>query len=182
MIYAVIQDDRIISVKSGDPKRAGVTLYAELPPTHQVVPGTPRNWYTSEWSLRPLIDLVNEGLADPPDGMIYDPEINDWRTGLPEELYVEGRYDLGDREIFDGTNIRGMTQQELFDRGLLSPEEVNKFEKSELSIKLKELDRAATRSLRAILAGTATQADHDRLAEIEAAASELRAKLSALGG
>jgi hypothetical protein len=49
--------------------------------------------------------------------------------------------------------------------------------KQELMAQLDQLDLKAIRSMRAIQAGTSTQADIDKLAELEAQAAEIRAEL-----
>ena len=49
--------------------------------------------------------------------------------------------------------------------------------KKELMAQLDQLDLKAIRSMRAIQAGTSTQADIDKLAELEAQAAEIRAEL-----
>ena len=80
---------------------------------------------------------------------------------------------LGDIEPV--TNEHG----ELID--VKSPEPTTEQKIAELKQQLAELDLQAVRPLRAIAAGTATDEDKSRLAEIESKAEELRAEIANLG-
>jgi hypothetical protein len=51
-------------------------------------------------------------------------------------------------------------------------------ERQQKILRLKEIDTESLRPLRAILNGTDTQYDHDRLAELETEAQSIRATLS----
>lgn len=64
----------------------------------------------------------------------------------------------------------------------LSQVEIDQQRIDEIKQQLTELDAQAVRPLRAIAAGTATDADTDKLREIEAKAAGLRAELAALEG
>lgn len=64
----------------------------------------------------------------------------------------------------------------------LSQDETNQQRIDEIKRQLTELDDQAIRPLRAILAGTSTDADRDKLREIEAQAEVLRAELAEAGG
>lgn len=64
----------------------------------------------------------------------------------------------------------------------LSQEELNQQRIGEIKQQLNELDAQAVRPLRAIAAGTATDADTDKLRETEAQAEVLRAELAELEG
>lgn len=64
----------------------------------------------------------------------------------------------------------------------LSQEEINRQRIGEIKRQLAELDAQAIRPLRAVAAGTATDADTDNLREIETQAEILRAELAELGG
>lgn len=64
----------------------------------------------------------------------------------------------------------------------LPQEELNRQRADELKRQLAELDERAIRPLRAIMAGTSTDEDKDKLREIEAQAEKLRAELEKLGG
>ena len=80
---------------------------------------------------------------------------------------------LGDIEPV--TNEHG----ELID--VKSPEPTTEQKIAELKQQLAELDLQAVRPLRAIAAGTATDEDKSRLAEIEGQAEALRAEIANLG-
>lgn len=64
----------------------------------------------------------------------------------------------------------------------MSQAELNRQQIDGIKRQLTELDDRTTRPLRAILAGTATDADRDKLREIEEQAAVLRAELAGLGG
>lgn len=64
----------------------------------------------------------------------------------------------------------------------LSQDELNQQRADEIKYQLAELDNQAIRPLRAILAGTSTDEDTDKLREIEAQAAALRAELAELEG
>lgn len=64
----------------------------------------------------------------------------------------------------------------------LSQDEINQQRTEGIKCQLAELDNRTTRPLRAILAGTATDEDRDKLREIEEQAAVLRAELAGLGG
>jgi hypothetical protein len=53
--------------------------------------------------------------------------------------------------------------------------------RAEILARLAEIDAASVRPLRAIAQGEAVQADHDKLAALDAEAAALRAELAALG-
>lgn len=62
----------------------------------------------------------------------------------------------------------------------LSQDEINQQRTEGIKCQLAELDNRTTRPLRAILAGTATDEDRDKLREIEEQAAVLRAELAEL--
>lgn len=64
----------------------------------------------------------------------------------------------------------------------LSQDELKQQRTEGIKCQLAELDNRTTRPLRAILAGTATDEDRDKLREIEEQAAVLRAELAGLGG
>lgn len=64
----------------------------------------------------------------------------------------------------------------------LSQDEIKRQRAEEIRRQLAELDNQTTRPLRAILAGTSTDEDTDKLREIEAQAVILRDELAELGG
>lgn len=59
-----------------------------------------------------------------------------------------------------------------------SAEELERIRVAGIQAQLDALDRKAIRPLRAIAAGTATQADRDRLADLEAQADVIRTRLA----
>lgn len=61
-------------------------------------------------------------------------------------------------------------------------EELNQQRVEEIKQQLVELDSLAVRPLRAVIAGTATDEDRDKLRDLEAQAAILRAELEELGG
>lgn len=63
----------------------------------------------------------------------------------------------------------------------LSQDEINQQRAEEIKRQLAELDDRTTRPLRAILAGTATDDDRNKLREIEEQAKTLRDRLAELG-
>ena len=66
---------------------------------------------------------------------------------------------------------------------LITPEDKEREKKlmqcEKLKVRLREIDAETVRPLRAKVAGTHTQADADKLAELEAEAETLRAKINA---
>ena len=64
----------------------------------------------------------------------------------------------------------------------LSQDELNQQRVEEIKRQLEELDNQTNRPLRAILVGTSTDEDTDKLREIEAQAAILRAELAELEG
>lgn len=64
----------------------------------------------------------------------------------------------------------------------LSQDEINQQRTEDIKRQLAELDAQTTRPLRAILAGTSTDEDTEKLREIEAQAAMLRAELAELEG
>jgi hypothetical protein len=61
-----------------------------------------------------------------------------------------------------------------------TPEQLAAQRKAEILARLAEIDAASIRPLRAIAQGEAVQADHDKLAALDAEAAELRVELAGL--
>jgi hypothetical protein len=68
----------------------------------------------------------------------------------------------------------------LADPPLPTPEQLAAIRRAEILSRLTEIDAASVRPLRAIAQGEAVQADHTKLAALDAEASELRAELAGL--
>ncbi|MEX2444513.1 MAG: hypothetical protein WD492_12970 [Alkalispirochaeta sp.] len=180
MIYAEVDNEMVLNLRSGDPSRAGVTNYISLPSDNQVRPGTPITWYDDQWQQRPILELIEEGLVTPPEGMVWDDEAEEWRVATDKELVESGRLTVGEREILDGDSIRDMTPEELDERGLLTDEERRDWKKSVFMARLSEIDNETTRPLRAVAAGVDTEYDRQRLTDLENEAASIRAELAAL--
>jgi hypothetical protein len=63
-----------------------------------------------------------------------------------------------------------------------TPEQIAEQRRAEILARLNEIDAASIRPLRAIAEGTAVEADHAKLAELDAEAAELRTELAGLLG
>lgn len=181
MIYAQLEGEQIVAIRAGDPARTGAKQWVELPQQHQVRVGTTVAWYDDSWQQRAVSELVADRLIEPPQGMVWDERAADWRRASDAELVADGRRTLGERELLDGDTIRPMTEPELYEAGLLTPQERREYERQETLRQLENLDAAALRPLRAILAGKQTDRDVARLAEIETEAEQLRERLRNAG-
>lgn len=111
--------------------------------------------------------------------MIADPKTNKCFVGLgtDEEFYKSlGMTKMDVAQAWDGNWYRA---------GFV-PEKPASVEKEEtlanLKSQLETLDEKSNRSMRAILAGTATESDRTFLANLEAQATELRQQIHNLGG
>ena len=118
-----------------------------------------------------------------------------WQTDSehPDDNWLEGRSDLEQPKFVIPDNselaVKMQTVQnpkfitddngELTD--IVEDELTNVQQVQFLKRQLNELDLQAVRPLRAIAAGTATDEDKSRLAEIESKAEELRAEIAELG-
>lgn len=111
--------------------------------------------------------------------MIADPKTNKCFVGLgtDEEFYKSlGMTKMDVAQAWDGNWYRD---------GFV-PEKPSSVEKEEtlanLKSQLEALDEKSNRSMRAILAGTATDADRIYLANLETQAKDLRRQIKELGG
>ena len=75
---------------------------------------------------------------------------------------------------------REITEEEAAELQKPTPEELAEQRKTEIRARLDALDLQSMRSVRALLKGTATDADTEKLAELEAEAAGLRAELTGL--
>ena len=98
-------------------------------------------------------------------------------TGTNEDFYKSiGMEKMDVEEAWDGTWYKSGFAP-------TKPASVEKEEKiQELKAQLTVIDEKSNRSMRAILAGTATEADRTFLANLEAQAEELRQQIHNLGG
>lgn len=177
MIYAVLEGDSIREIRAGDPSRRGIDNFVVLPADHQVRPGTQRTCYNDRWQLRPIPELLADGLLQAPEGMIWDEQIGNWRSATEAELVADGRRELQEREVLDGDYVRPLTPNELVQRNVATTQEREAIERQTATRRLQQLDQASTRPLRAIAAGVATEQDRAKLQEIETEAQQLRERL-----
>ena len=118
-----------------------------------------------------------------------------WQTDSehPDDNWLEGRLDLKQPKFVIPDNSELAVKIQTFqnpkfitdDNGklidIVEGELTNEQQVQFLKRQLNELDLQAVRPLRAIAAGTATDEDKSRLAEIESKAEELRAEIAELG-
>nr|BDD43794.1 hypothetical protein 13 [Spirochaetaceae bacterium] len=177
MIFIEHDGERITRMFSASESTAPESAVS-VPDTFSGAAGMPITAYDDEWNLRPRSELVVEGIIPTPDGFVWDDEQNDFRKMTQAEQVEAGEIVLGERQIVDGDNIRDMTREEMDARGLLTNEERAAWEAESIHARLEEIDFATTRSLRAILAGTDTPDDRQRLADLETEAQSLRNQLA----
>lgn len=136
--------------------------------------------FNPDWTLRPLDELVAEGLLEIPRGFKYSD------GGFVELSRVE-RMEAGLDEIPRGRKIVAgelveMSDEEQFEAGQITAGELLERRRRPLERELVALDERAVRPLRAILAGTGTDEDTAKLKAIEAEAVEVRARLAEIQG
>lgn len=111
--------------------------------------------------------------------MIADPKTNKCFVGLgtDEEFYKSlGMTRMDVEQAWDGSWYRAGFVPE-------KPESVEKEETlANLKAKLETIDEKSNRSMRAILAGTATEEDRTYLTGLETQANDLRRQIRELGG
>jgi hypothetical protein len=109
------------------------------------------------------------------DGRIWSAEAAAFVGSAPEGADVTPLYDSG--QPAEVEYLRETIRFYGYDLGeLAGPEE----RKAAILVRLAEIDATSVRPLRAIAQGDAVQADHDRLAALDAEASGLREELTAL--
>jgi hypothetical protein len=179
MMYAIIVDNKIAEIRSGrQPKKSPNIV--ELPADNHAIIGAPLDVYTPDWKLKSEAELVRLGYKEAPDHMIWDDSLKEFRTATDEELLREGRLTLKEREIVDNGAIRQMEPVELQMHNLITPDERRAWLAGLYQTKLYRLDEQSLRALRAHVAGTATEDDKTKLANIDKAAAQLRKKLREL--
>jgi hypothetical protein len=111
------------------------------------------------------------------DGRIWSADAAAFVASTPEGEIITPLYDSGQpggiEYLRDTIKFYGCALGEL-----AGPEE----RRAAILARLTEIDTASVRPLRAIAQGDAVQADHDRLAALDAEASGLREELTALQG
>lgn len=180
MMYAIFRDDRIEAILCGV---VTAKTAVPLPDDFRGVVGMHRDEFRDDWSLRPLSERVAAGHVQAPRGYRLDGET--WVEMTQVEKYRQGVDPIPDGMILEGDDIRPMTRTERVAAGLLTQEKADELDRLDriaaARSRLAELDAAAVRPLRAVVAGTATDADHTRLTEIEAEAQKLREALAKEG-
>ena len=102
-----------------------------------------------------------------------------WEVGADESVIPSGATVLSDdspaaQKIREYDRVKLITSENSFEEVEVSP---IKSEQAEIFAKLEELDLQAVRPLRAIVAGTATETDRQKLSEIEAEVKKLRKEI-----
>ena len=102
-----------------------------------------------------------------------------WEVGADESVIPSGATVLSDdspaaQKIREYDRVKLITSENSSEEVEVSP---IKNEQAEIFAKLEELDLQAVRPLRAIVAGTATETDRQKLSEIEAEVKKLRKEI-----
>ena len=102
-----------------------------------------------------------------------------WEVGADESVVPSGAMVLSDdspaaQKIREYDRVKLIPSENSSEEVEVSP---IKNEQAEIFAKLEELDLQAVRPLRAIVAGTATETDRQKLSEIEAEAKKLRKEI-----
>ena len=102
-----------------------------------------------------------------------------WEVGADESVIPSGATVLSDdspaaQKIREYDRVKLIPSENSSEEVEVSP---IKNEQAEIFAKLEELDLQAVRPLRAIVAGTATETDRQKLSEIEAEAKKLRKEI-----
>ena len=181
MIYAVLgDDDRIAKIMAGDP--TGVPGALPLPPDFTGVVGMHRLEFNDNWTVKPLSERVAAGYYQLPPGYKLDGEAIVQLTR--EERYRDGLDPIPEGVILDGGTLRPMTRAEMVAAGTLTQAEADALDKqdriAEIKSRLGVIDTLSARPLRAVIAGTATDMDRQKLSDLETEAQTLRAELTAL--
>ena len=177
MIYIEHDGEQITRIFSASEPTDGAV---EVPVDFSGAAGMPITAYDKEWNLRPRSELVSDGVIPTPDGFRWDDALNDFRKMTEAEQVEAGEIILGERQIVDGDYVREMNTEELDARGLLTEKERVEWRQQVIMARLDDIDRAAARPLRAILAGTDTPEDTQILTTLENEAVKLRTELAGL--
>lgn len=165
----ITHDGKVITgVYSGRLKKDGI----EVPESAQVRKGDLIAAYDNRWNRRPMEELVKDRLVTPPEGMVW--ENGDWRQATDKELVDAGRKTVGEREKLVGETVVSKSQEELYNEGLLTDGEANAYVERTRLARLSEIDAESIKYLRKIAVGEATQADRDRLFQLEQEAEQLQ--------
>ena len=102
-----------------------------------------------------------------------------WEVGADESVIPSGATVLSDdspaaQKIREYDRVKLIPSENSSEEAEVSP---IKNEQAEIFAKLEELDLQAVRPLRAIVAGTATETDRQKLSEIEAEVKKLRKEI-----
>lgn len=181
MIYALLGDDnRIAKIMAGDP--TGVPGALPLPPDFTGVVGMHRLEFDDTWTVKPLSERVAAGYYQLPPGYKLDGETVVQLTQT--ERYRDGLDPIPSGMILDGDTLRPMTRAEMVAAGTLTQEEADALDKQDritaIKSRLSAIDTESARPLRAVIAGTATDADRKKLTNLETEAQTLRAELKTL--
>ncbi|MCH8476366.1 MAG: hypothetical protein LAT56_00275 [Wenzhouxiangella sp.] len=92
MMYAKIDNGKVSSVHSGTVPNSKNAV--ALPDDHQVIPDTDVQMYGDRWHRRPMGELVQEGIIDTPEGLVWDDILGDFRPQdtVEPELTLEHIY------------------------------------------------------------------------------------------
>lgn len=173
MEYITIKDGRVAGHFCGKTPDGGVEVFG-----FEGKVGDDVRKFDAAWRLRPLPELVAEGLEEVPRGFKLD-------GGVFVEMNQVEKIEAGLERMPPGMKIEAnglvaMSDGELLDAGLITREEFRRRERAPLERELRTLDEMAVRPLRAMLAGTGTDEDAVRLAEIEGLARAVRARLAGI--
>lgn len=181
MIYALLDaDDRIAKIMAGDP--TGVPGALPLPPDFAGTVGMHRMEFDANWTIRPLSERVAAGYVPIPTGYKLDGE--QFVALTQAERYRDGLDPIPSGMILDSDTLRPMTRAEMVAAGTLTQAEADALDKqdriAEIKSRLGVIDALSARPLRAIIAGTATDVDKQKLTDLETEAQTLRAELATL--
>ncbi len=181
MIYALLgPDNRIAKIMGGDP--TGVAGAVPLPSDFSGTVGMHRAEFDTNWTIRPLSERVAAGYYQLPPGYKLD---DDTVVQLTQaERYRDGLDPIPEGMVLNGDTLRPMTRAEMVAAGTLTQAEADALDKQDritaIKSRLSAIDAESARPLRAVIAGTATDADRQKLTNLETEAQTLRAELTAL--
>lgn len=143
------------------------------------VVGDPVNYYDDNWNRKSDIDLYKEGIKEIPTGFKF----NDDKTEILEMTEIE-KINAGLEKLPTGFKIENneiveKTIDEKLSDGDITQQEYNEIKINQIKIELDELDKQELRPVAAVINGTSTDDDKNKISEIESHKVNLRAELVA---
>lgn len=179
--YVILDGTKTVAHMSG-PLPSDMSNIRVVPDVWDWEPGRDIREYDDNLKLLPLAERVSAKLVTIPSGQKVSGEQIVPMTQA--ERYRDGLDPIPDGMILDGDDIRPMTRSELVAAGTLTQAQADALDAQDRIAAIKswltEIDTESARSLRAVIAGTATDVDKQKLIALETEAQTLRAELATL--